>query len=305
VSLTTGGAVHRSGAVTIHVFPDSQRFGRHLARAAARPWAPVAVHRFPDCETLVRVALPVARHAVLVRSLHEPNNKLVETALAADALRRAGARRVTLVAPYLPYMRQDAVFRPGEPLSQRAIGQWLGRTYDAVLTIEAHLHRVARLDEVIPCAARSLPAAPAITRWVQRLRSPPLLVGPDDESAPWVRAIAAGTGSPWLVGHKHRLRDRLVRVDMPAVPAMCRRAIVIDDIASSGATLAAAARALRRAGIRHVDAIVVHAIFGQGALDRIRRGGVRRIISCDTVPHPTNGIACAELVATVLRTVLR
>ncbi len=303
--LTTDDAVQRGRTVTVHVFPDSRRFGLQLARALERTWAPVAVHRFPDAETLVSVAVPVSRHVVLVRSLHDPNAKLVETALAADALRRAGARRVTLVAPYLPYMRQDTVFRPGEPLSQRAIGHWLGSTYDTVLTIEAHLHRVGRLDQVIPCAARSLPAAPAITQWVRRLRSPPLLVGPDDESAPWVRAIAAATGSPCLVGHKRRLRDRLVRVDIPAVPPACRRAIVIDDIASSGATLAATARALRRAGVCHVDAIVVHAIFGRGALERIRRGGVRRLVSCDTVPHPTNAIACAGLVAAVLRPVLR
>lgn len=253
----------------------------------------------------MRVAVPVARHAVLVRSLHDPNAKLVETALAADALRRAGARRVTLVAPYLPYMRQDAVFRPGEPLSQRAIGHWLGLTYDAVLTVEAHLHRIVRLDEVIPCAARSLPAAPAITQWVRRWRPTSVLVGPDDESAPWVRAIAAATGSPWLVGRKRRLRDRLVRVDVPAVPPAYRRAVVIDDIASSGATLAATARALRRAGVRRVDAIVVHAIFGPGAIHRIRRAGVRRLVSCDTVPHATNAIACAGVVASALREVLR
>jgi ribose-phosphate pyrophosphokinase len=57
--------------------------------------------------------------------------------LAADALRRAGAPRVLLVAPYLPYMRQDAVFRPGEPISQRVIGALLGQTFDGVLTSNA------------------------------------------------------------------------------------------------------------------------------------------------------------------------
>ena len=106
----------------LHVFADTMRFGRALARASGRTYTAVRVHRFPDGESLVRVA-PPTRHAILVRSLHEPNAKLVEVLLAADALRRAGARRVTLVSPYLPYMRQDAVFAPGEPISQRVIGR--------------------------------------------------------------------------------------------------------------------------------------------------------------------------------------
>jgi ribose-phosphate pyrophosphokinase len=77
--------------------------------------------------------------------------------------------------------------------------------------------------------------------------------------------------------------------------------VLIDDIASSGATLAAAARALRRAGVARVDVAIVHAICVPGALARIRRAGVRRIVSCDTVPHPSNAIGVAPLLAAALR----
>ncbi len=283
----------------IHAFADSARVGRAIARAARVGYAAVRVHRFPDGESLVRVRPPVGRHAILVRSLHDPNAKLVETALAADALRRAGARRVTLVAPYLPYMRQDAVFTPGEPVSQQVIGRWLGDVFDGVVTVEAHLHRVRRLTEVIAGRSRSVSAAPVLASWLRRNGGPWLVVGPDEESEPWVRAIARAAAAPWVVARKERHGDRAVTVRLPAV-AVGSRAVIVDDIASSGATIAATARALRRQGVRNVDAIVTHAIFAPGAATRIRAAGVRRVVSCDTIPHPSNAIRVAALVAAAL-----
>src|SRR5512147_2283647 len=87
----------------IHFFSDATRLARRLAAAARLPAARVGVHRFPDGESLVRVGWNGEREVVVVRSLDDPNAKLVEVLLAAYAARRAGARRVTLVAPYLPY----------------------------------------------------------------------------------------------------------------------------------------------------------------------------------------------------------
>ncbi|HVN83443.1 MAG TPA: ribose-phosphate diphosphokinase [Candidatus Binatia bacterium] len=287
-------ADHPHRAARIHAFPDSLNFGRALARASGTSFARVAVHRFPDGESLITVRQPVGRRAVLVRSLFDPNAKLIEVVLAADALRRAGAQHVTLVAPYLPYMRQDKVFASGQPISQRVIGDVLGRAFDRVLTLEAHLHRTRRLSAVMGRHASSLSAAPALAAWITRRARGALIVGPDAESRPWVRAIARAANAPWVVGTKQRLSDRSVRLHFLALPA-ARRAVVIDDIASSGTTLAVAARALRRAQINQVDAIVVHAVFASGAIETIRAAGVRRIVSCDTVAHHTNAIGVARL----------
>ncbi len=280
----------RTGPV-LFAFRDDEPFARRLAGRLGAELRPLALHRFPDGETLV-IAPGMARHAVVVRSLHDPNAKLFELLLAADALRRAGARRVSLVAPYLAYMRQDAVFGPGQPISQRVIGDLLGGAFDALCTLEAHLHRVSRLRDVVPCRADSLAAAPLIADWLRRRGAPRLVVGPDEESEPWVREIARRARLPWVVGRKERLSDSRVRVRLPALPP-AQDALVYDDIASTGATLASAARALRARQIRNVDVAVVHALFAPGALERLRRAGVRRVVSCDTVPHASNAIASA------------
>ena len=257
----------------LHAFPEGLPFARALGRAAGAEVRPIELHRFPDGESLVRVRAPAGRDAVVVRPLDAPNDKLVEVVLAADALRRAGAGRVTLVAPYLGYMRQDAVFAPGQSLSQRAIAAMLGGAFDRVLTVEAHLHRVATLAEVFPVPALSVSASPAIHR-----------------------AIAGGI--PWVVGRKLRRGDRDVRVALPRVRA--ERVVVVDDVASSGRTIAATADRLRRAGVRRVDAVVVHAVFARGALRAMREQGVSRVVSCDTIAHRTNAIPVAGLLAQAL-----
>jgi ribose-phosphate pyrophosphokinase len=280
-------------------FADSRRFAARLAAQLGGAAAALAERRFPDGESLVRVPGAVSRRAVLVRGLDDPNRKLVEVLLAADAMRRAGAARVTLVAPYLGYMRQDAVFAPGEPNSQMVVGRLLAEAFDEVLTVEAHLHRVDSLAGVAGPGARSLSAADEIRRWIEQHASGALVVGPDVESTPWVRAIATAADLPWVVGRKLRHGDRRVTIEFDGVPAV-RRAVIVDDIASSGATLAVAARRLRRHGIRSIDALVVHAIFAPGAAERIRLAGVRRIVSSDTIVHRSNAFSVAGVIAAAL-----
>lgn len=289
------------GGRAVHAFAEGASLGRRLARALGVPFRAIGSHRFPDGESLVRVRAAPGESAIVVRSLDDPDAKIVELLLAADALRRSGARRVVLVAPYLAYMRQDKVFRSGEPVSQRVVARVLGGAFDRVLTVEAHLHRTRKLADVFPCAARSLPAAPVLADHLGRAGRGTMLVGPDEESAAWVRRLARLAGLPYAVARKHRLGDRRVRIELPAIPAPGgRRVLLVDDVASSGATLAATARALRRRGVPRVDALVVHPVFAPGALARLSRAGVARVVSCDTIPHETNRISVVPLLAPVL-----
>jgi ribose-phosphate pyrophosphokinase len=290
----------RTTRLAVHCFPDSLVFARKLASALGATLSRVALHYFPDGETRVRIE-PGSGDALLVRSLHDPNAKLFELLLAASALREGGAPSVTLVAPYLPYMRQDRAFAPGEAVSQRVLGRLLGSNFERVISVEPHLHRIGSLAEVFPCETLALSAAPAIARWLAAQREPCWVVGPDEESERWVRAIGEAAKLPHAVARKQRAGDDAVLVSLPrGVRAPCARAVIVDDIASSGATLAAAARALYEAGAESVDAVVAHAIFAPGAEARLREARIGRFVSCDTLPHPTNAIEVAGIIADAL-----
>ncbi len=158
-------------------------------------------------------AAPLSARVVLLRSLHRPNEKLVELLLAARAARALGAVHLTLVAPYLAYMRQDMAFAPGEAVSQRIVGALLADLFDAVVTIDPHLHRVEKLNEAVPAAAAiALSAAPLIGMALRDSQS--LMLGPDAEAEPWVRVAAASAGCAAAVCRKVRHGDRDVEVEL-------------------------------------------------------------------------------------------
>jgi ribose-phosphate pyrophosphokinase len=284
----------------VHFFADAADLARPLARRLGAKARPIEVHRFPDGESRVRVTPTKGSSAVVVRRLDDPNAKLFDVLLAVDALRRTGVRRIALLAPYLPYMRQDRVFEPGEGVSQRVLGRLLGDAVDRLVTLEPHLHRIRRLEEVFACRADALGAAPLLAGFCRAQGPGTLVVGPDEESAPWAGAIARAAGLAHVVGTKERRGDRRVRVRLPDLPP-ARTAVLVDDIASTGVTLAAAARALRDRGVRRVEAAVVHAIFARGAATTLRRAGIARLVSCDTVVHPSNAIPTAGLFAAAIR----
>ena len=144
-------------------FDDEADFAGRLAKVSGIEARRVARHRFPDGEVKLTLPVPLPASAVVLRSLERPNEKLVELVLLADTARTLGVRSLTLVAPYLAYMRQDKAFHPGEAVSQQVVGRLLAARFDAVVTVDPHLHRVARLADAVPAGrATALSAAPLI-----------------------------------------------------------------------------------------------------------------------------------------------
>ena len=290
-------------------FADEREAAGRLAAAAGLSCAEIERHRFPDDELRLRLPLTdagaLAETLVLYRSLDRPNEKLVELLLVAGEARRLGARRLLLVAPYLAYMRQDIAFHPGEVVSQRIVGAFLAEHFDAVLTVDPHLHRIAALSEAIPHgAAVSLSGAPLLAGLIAERLENPLLIGPDAESRQWIEAAAAGHGFDYGVCSKVRHGDRQVDIALPELDVRGRAVVLLDDVASSGRTLARAAELLLAAGAASVDVAVTHALFAPGALEAIRAAGVGEVWSSDCIAHPSNAVAVAPLLAAALRLLL-
>lgn len=288
--------------VTVAAFADERAPARRLAAALGARLAEIEVHEFPDGETMPLAAGPAGEVTVIYRSLDRPNGKLVELLLAADAWRRAGAKRLILVAPYFCYLRQDTVFAPGQPLSRDVIGPLIGRGFDGVVTVQAHLHRTQVLGEALGTQAVNLDAVNALAEALPPYDSPPLIVGPDGESREWVEGWAARLQGCAVALQKIRRGDRSVTVSATSpLPAQGRAVVIVDDVASSGRTLEQAVRLARVAGAATIDVAVAHALMDPAATRRLRRAGARRVISTDSVRHSTNAAHLAPLLAEAVR----
>jgi ribose-phosphate pyrophosphokinase len=288
-------------ALSVHGFPDSAEGAARLAETLGAGHAPVALRRFPDGESLV-TAPEAGETALLYRPLHAPNEKLVEVMLAASALRDRGARRVGLVAPYIPYMRQDMAFAPGQAVSQRVVGRFLAREFDLLVTAAPHLHRTPRLEDVFPgIRAMEVDLAAPLAALIGP-SADTVLLAPDEEAGPLVGRVADAAGAPLILARKVRHGDRDVRVTLPEGAALAgRRVVLVDDVISSGATLATCARLALAAGAARVEAVACHALHDEAGAALMREAGIARVASADGVPHATNAISLAPALADAVR----
>lgn len=291
-----------NGQGTLLCFEDEEGIAHAAAEAAGHALAVIECHRFPDGEMRLRLPPALPAQVVLWRGLQQPNEKLVEVLLAAQTARRLGARHLSLVAPYMAYMRQDIEFNPGEAISQRVVGGFLAGLFDAIITMDPHLHRVATLHEAMPVKdAIALSGAPLLADHVATQREEPLLMGPDEEALQWVAVAAARHGWDFAVCRKTRHGDRDVDIELPDLPVAGRAVVLMDDVASSGHTLARAATRLRAAGARSVDVAVTHALFVPGAVQLVRSSGVGEIWSTDCISHPSNAVSIVPAVVRALQ----
>lgn len=284
-------------------FDDEHASATRLAQVAQLELATIERHRFPDGEIKLRLPKALPAQVAILRTLHDPNEKLVELLLASRCARTLGARHLTLIAPYLAYMRQDIAFHPGEAISQRIVGQFVADLFDAVITVDPHLHRVSSLQEAVPVplgGAVVLSGAPLLADWIAQHRNRPLLVGPDEESAQWVALAASRHGLDHAVCRKVRHGDCAVDIALPEVALAGRQVVLLDDVASTGHTVAQATRLLLAAGAASVDVALTHALFANGALQRMHDAGVHEIWSTDCIAHPSNCISMASTLAGAL-----
>ena len=275
--------------------PGAQAFAARLAACLPYETGELEMHRFPAGQACPRLPPGVAgRDVLLVAALDRPDEKFMALYLAAGVARELGARSVGLVAPYLPYMRQDAIFAPGQGVTARHFARLVSGCCDYMVTVDPHLHRFHSLDQIYTIATEVVPAAPAIAAWIAANVAQPVVVGPDEESGQWVAQVAALAGCPSTVLSKVRSGDRAVAVSAPAAQLLAGRTpVLVDDIVSTARTMIAASGQLQRAGGMAPVYVGVHALFADDAYAALQAAGPGRIVTCNTVQHVSNGIDVA------------
>ncbi|VVC77183.1 Ribose-phosphate pyrophosphokinase [Aquicella siphonis] len=280
--------------------PDQTQFARMVAEKSTIALGYTEQRKFPDGESYIRIISDVTnKTAIIVCSLNDPNDKLLPLMFMAQTLRELGAKKICLALPYLPYMRQDKRFHPGEAITSILFARFVSKWADALVTIDPHLHRFHSLNEIYSVRpAHVLHATKEIARWIRQNAASPFLIGPDEESRQWVAEIAHQANAPFIICEKARLGDTTVTVSLPELPDLNTVPILIDDIISSGASMLATLRQLIEKGFKQPVCIGVHALFNSTTEQNLRLAGASKIITCNTITHATNEIDITGLIAT-------
>jgi ribose-phosphate pyrophosphokinase len=283
--------------------PGAEGCAERLAASLHMPVCRLDVRRLADGERYLRVLEDVRdREVVVVVHLRDPDPQLPGLLFLAESLRELGAAGVGLVAPYLPYMRQDIRSRPGEALTSRSFAQWISAHFDWLVTVDPHLNHVARLDGLYRMPSAVVPSAAAIALWIQGHVKRPHIVGADEQSEHWAAEVADYARCAHSVLHKSHHADGSVDVTF-VEPQRLRGAtpVLIEDVISTAHSMAAAVRQMRAAGLAAPVCIGVHAVFADGAEAVLQRAGAARVVTCNTLPHDTNAIDLTGALAEAVR----
>lgn len=274
-----------------------------LANKASMQLGDITQREFPDLESYLKINTDVkGADTFILSSLDNPNPKIAPLLFLADALKSEGANSVSLIAPYLAYMRHDIQFLPGEALSSHSFAKILSPFFNNIITVDPHLHRIKSLSDIYQTNTTVVHAASAIADWIQKNVPHPFIIGPDSESAQWASDIANLANVPYTVLEKIRKSDRKVEIKIDAsIDFQGKTPILIDDIISTAGTMITAVSQLIKDGMPTPICIGIHAVFANDAYERLLASGVSKVVTCNTIGHPSNAIDLADALVNSLK----
>ncbi len=275
--------------------PGSEGLARRLAQHTNDPVGHVESKTFPDGEKYIRILDDVDGPVVVCQSLWPPD-RFTDLLLLLDAARRAGGGPIIAVVPYLAYARQDRVFQPGEALSAHVVARAIDATSDQLLTVDPHKADVLDFFE---CRTTTVSASGPIAEALDE-RDVDCVLAPDEGALDRARDVADRCSADVDHLEKTRIDSQTVRMQPKELDVDGMRVAIVDDIISTGGTMATALAMLRDQGAQATFAVGVHGLFIGGAEDRLKKAGVDEILSTDTVPNPTSRISVVGPLADAL-----
>jgi ribose-phosphate pyrophosphokinase len=243
------------------------------------------VGRFPDGEVRVKIHSDVRGADVfIVQSTCTPvNDHLMELLIMADALRRASAMRITAVIPYFGYSRQDRKDEGRVPITAKLTANLLQASgVHRVVTLDLH---AAQIQGFFDIPVDHLYASRVFTKYIRKLELPDLVVASPD---------AGGMKNAWgyckrlnaylAVVEKRRKGAEDVEVGFVIGDVKDRNVVIVDDIISTGGSVAKAAQLLKDKGARKVYVMATHPVFCGRAVEKLRDAPVAELITTDTIP---------------------
>ncbi len=273
--------------------------GKSIAGKLKAKHSELYVKKFPDDEILVRFNVDLKnQNVLLVQSFYKDiSDCIMEVILASATARELGAKRVVLIAPYFPYLRQDKRFHKGESVSQEIIAGMFDKYFDSIYIMDPHLHRKGSLGEIFKTKSMKLSANSLIAGYVKKNIKNPVLIGPDSESYKWARDVAEKINAESRILAKKRFSSYHVEVKLnKKIGLKNRNVVIVDDIVSTGYTIIETAKLLRRLGAKSIYCICVHGIFVDDALNKLRKNKIK-IISTNTIPSPVAKIDVGGVIA--------
>jgi ribose-phosphate pyrophosphokinase len=279
---------------------SAKNVATNLAYCLREPLLHTTYMRFPDDEFYVRLHDNIAGQDVVIVQTAYPDPKIVELLLIQDAVHDAGAKKITIVLPYFGYSRQDKKFKEGEAISARAIAQHISLRADCVITVDPHKEHILKFFTV---PAYSCSAISTIAHYLKE-KNIDFILAPDKGAEDRARKTAALINCEYDYLEKTRIDGSTVKITPKKLDALGKHVAIIDDIISTGSTMAQSIKELKKQGAASVSVACTHGLFVGGAKEKLLAANCDEIISTDTIETEYSKVSTADCIAeTLLKTV--
>ena len=254
--------------------------------------------KFPDGESYTRVLDDLKDEEVTIVQSIITDSDLICLLQLIDAVEEA--HETTVVIPYLGYARQDKKFKLGEAISARAVAKCLSLdTIKRIYVVNVHNNAILQYFDK---DTKDLDASHSIGDYIAKKEiTHPVIIGPDAGAKELAKAVAAPHGFDYDVLEKRRVSGEEVEITPRALSVEERNVIIVDDIISTGGTIAEAATMLKAQGTADIQVTCIHGLFVQNATLRMFNAGVKEIIATDTIESAFSSISIAKMVAEELK----
>ena len=272
---------------------SARTIAEDISKELQQPLIEATYKRFPDDEFYVRILDDVKGEDVLIVQTTYPDTKIVELLLMQDAVYEAGANEITVALPYFGYSRQDKKFEEGEPISARAIAEHISLHADYVITVDPHKEHLLDFFNV---PAYSCSAVVEIAKYLKE-KDVDFVLAPDKGAKKRAQQAAGIIDCEYDYMEKTRIDGTTIKIKPKNLDAKNKNVAIIDDIISTGGTMAKSIRELKKQGAKKVSVACTHGLFVGGAKEKLLSAGCDEIISTDTIEDEFSKVKTAPCIA--------
>ncbi len=277
----------------------SQDVAKKLARKLKATYINTELRTFPDGENKVTLSKKPKKNRILVvQSTYPPVDSNLLQCLSLISKARQFSPNVIAVVPYMGYARQDREFLPGEIVSMQVIAK-LFKGAGAKKIIVVDIHSLIGLKH-FKISAKNVSAVPELVKYFKKLKlKEPLVVSPDLGGKKRAKEFANLLGSNYIALKKKRDRKtgkvKIISTNLKQVVG--KDIVLVDDMISSGGSIIKATEFLKKQKCKRVFVSCTHALLVGDAEKRIKRAGVSKIVSTNTIPGTTSKVDVSNIIA--------
>ena len=280
----------------------SKDLGKRIARRLKAPYVEAKTRVFPDGESKITFGRIQKNSIILVvQSTYPPVDTNLLQALSIISQARNASSKIYAVIPYMGYARQDRQFLSGEVVTMAIVARML-QTAGAKKIVVVDIHSKIALNHFkIP--KENVSAIPELAKYFKKMKlKNALVVSPDMGGALRAKKFAALLNTDFITLKKSRNRKTgKVLIQSSKVDVSGKDLILVDDIISTGGSVIKAAQFLKRQKCKRVFVACTHGLFVDDAEKRIKKAGVARIISTNTIPGNTSKVDVSRVIADSIR----